>query len=280
MKLLGINVHPVKSTAIRSVTEAHVGRAGLRGDREWMVVDSGGDLVSARELPRLFGIVADTPATDDSLEAALRLRTHGQGDLLLDHPTSPRRLVRVHRVEMKAVPAGAEADRWVRAATGRDDLSLVWCDDPTQRSLNPAWSEPGDHAAFPDSAPLTLASPTSLDQVNEWLAETARERGEEAPEPLPINRFRANVVVGGVPEPFAEDAWSHVRIGDVPFRVPARVDRCVMTTIDPGNLAKGQEPIRTLARHRKWDGKTWFAVKLLPDGEGTIHVGDEVTATE
>lgn len=278
MKLLGINVHPVKSTAIRPVTQAQVGRAGLRGDREWMVVDSGGDLVSARELPALFGIVADTPATDDSLDAALRLRTHGQGDLLLDRPTSPRQLVRVHHVEMKAVPAGAEADGWVRAATGRDDLSLVWCDDPTQRSLNPAWSEPGDHAAFPDSAPLTLASPTSLDQVNEWLAETALEQGETTPEPLPINRFRANVVVGGISEPFAEDAWSHVRIGNVPFRVAAPVDRCVMTTIEPGNFTKGKEPIRTLARHRKWGGKTWFAVKLLPDGEGTIRVGDEVTA--
>ena len=33
-----------------------------------------------------------------------------------------------------------------------------------------------------------------------------------------------------------------------------------MTTIDPCTHATGHEPIRTLARHRRWDGATWFAV--------------------
>jgi hypothetical protein len=49
-----------------------------------------------------------------------------------------------------------------------------------------------------------------------------------------------------------------------------------MTTIDPDTLVSGREPIRTLARHRKWDGKVWFGVNLVPDGVGTIAVGDIV----
>ena len=49
-----------------------------------------------------------------------------------------------------------------------------------------------------------------------------------------------------------------------------------MTTIDPFTLTKGKEPIRTLARHRGWDGKVWFGVNLIPDGAGTLHVGDSV----
>lgn len=80
-------------------------------------------------------------------------------------------------------------------------------------------------------------------------------------------------------EAFAEDGWSNVRIADVPFRVAAPIDRCVMTTIDPVTYAKGKDPIRTLAGFRKWDGKTWMAVHLIPDGEGAIAVGDEITPT-
>lgn len=277
MLLLDINVHPVKSTAIRPVEEAYVGLAGLRGDREWMVVDGDGRLVSARELPALFTVIADTPATDAGLRAALRLRTSHREDLLLERPAGAPRPVRLHRQDLEGVPVGPEADAWLRAATDHPDLSLVWCDEPTRRRLDPAWAAPTDHTAFADSAPLTLASTASLAQVNEWMADAALRRGDQAPDPLPVSRFRANLVIDGTLEPFAEDSWTHVRIGDVPFRVGARVDRCVMTTIDPDDQGKSKEPIRTLAQHRRWDGKTWFAVKLLPDREGTIRVGDPVT---
>jgi hypothetical protein len=49
-----------------------------------------------------------------------------------------------------------------------------------------------------------------------------------------------------------------------------------MTTLDPDTAQGGKEPIATLARHRRWDGKTWFGVNLVPDNEGQISLGDEV----
>ena len=73
-----------------------------------------------------------------------------------------------------------------------------------------------------------------------------------------------------------EDGWTSLRIRGAGFRMAAPIDRCVMTLVDPVTLAKGAEPIRTLAVHRKWDGKTWFAVHLLIDQQGWIAVGDEV----
>ena len=77
-------------------------------------------------------------------------------------------------------------------------------------------------------------------------------------------------------EPFAEDRWRALTIGGVRFRVTKPVDRCVMTTIDARSLMTAKEPIRTLARHRKVDGKTLFAANLVPEGSGTIAVGDGV----
>ncbi|WP_344582890.1 MOSC domain-containing protein [Nonomuraea roseoviolacea] len=90
-------------------------------------------------------------------------------------------------------------------------------------------------------------------------------------------RFRPSVIIEGA-EAFAEDRWSEVRIGTVPFRVSELCDRCAVTTIDPETQVKGKEPLRTLARHRKWDGRTWFGIRLVPLELGRIRVGDPVSA--
>ena len=277
MRLTGLNVHPVKSTAIRPVESAEVLPRGLADDRSWVVVDADGVLVSARELHSLFAITADTPTTDPSVTTALRLRSAGLGDLSLAEPTGSLVRAMIHGHELKGIPAGPVADAWISKAAGRGDLRLVWCDDPTRRRLNPEHSAPGDHTAFADGYPVTVATEASLRQVNEWIAVRAQEEGEELPDPLPMQRFRPNLVVDGG-EAFAEDQWRSVEVGDVRFRVAKPNARCVMTTIHLDSLQTGREPIRTLARHRLVDHKTMFALNLIPETTGTIRVGDEVTA--
>lgn len=277
MRVVALNVHPVKSCAIRPVAAATVERAGFASDRRWMVVDSGFTLVSARELPRLFTIESDTPDTDASVPGGLRLRAPGLADLLVPGDDSDAVPVRLHRHDLLGALQSAEADEWVSRAAGVEGLRLVRCVDPTRRALNPDFSREGDHTAYADGYPVTLATRASMSRLNDWIAEGAVERGEDVPEPLSIDRFRPNVVIDGDLEPFVEDTWSTVRLGEVTFRVAKPVDRCVMTTIDLTGLAKGKEPIRTLARQRRWDGKTWFAMQLIPDGTGVVRVGDEVT---
>lgn len=275
LELRGIGVHPVKSTAIRPVQQAEVRPWGLAGDRRWMVVDGAGAVVTARELHQLFRVVADTPETDVAVTAALRLTADGHDAIDVAEPDDGGVPVRLFRHDLRARPAHHSATAWVREVLGRDDLTLVWCDDPTRRPLNPAYSTPGDHTAFADGYPVTLASLDSLERLNDWITEGALERGEPAPEPLPIGRFRPNLVVAGA-DPFAEDAWRRVQIGEVTLRKAKDVDRCVMTTISVDDLTTAKEPIRTLARHRRWDGETWFAIQLVPETTGTIAVGDPV----
>jgi uncharacterized protein YcbX len=277
LRLVQLNVHPLKSGAIRPVSSTTVLPRGLADDRTWMLVDGDHRLVSAREVHGLFHVVADTPGTDPSTPAALRLRSPGHPDLLVDVPQTAPVDVRLFSLHLRARPAGAEADAWLRAVLGRDDLSLVWCHAPEQRTLQPGFSQPGDHAAFPDSFPVTIASLASMRQLNDWMLERALELGEVPPEPLPIERFRANLVVDG-DEPFAEDRWTRVVVGDVPFRIGKPVGRCVMATLDPSTLTTAKEPTRTLARHRRVDGKVFFAVHLVPETSGRISVGDVVRA--
>jgi uncharacterized protein YcbX len=95
-----------------------------------------------------------------------------------------------------------------------------------------------------------------------------------------MQRFRANVVVDSAGRPFEEDHWRRVRIGGVVYRFAEHCDRCLVTLIDPQTLLRGKEPIRTLARHHRWDGKTWFGIRLVPLGAGTLSVGEPVVVEE
>ena len=265
MRLAGINLHPVKSTAIRPAREAYVGAAGLVGDREWMVVDARGAMVSARELPALFSLVADPGVNGIELSAA------GSAGLAVPVPTDGEEVaVSIHgKSPFPARRAGEAADRWLEETLGVPGLRLVWCADPARREVSTRLGMPGDRVAFQDGSAVSLASTASMAALNEW------SRAADGPT-LPVSRFRANLVVDGVEEAFAEDGWKSVRVGGAVLRVAGPIDRCVMTTIDPASLAKGKDPIRTLARHRRWDGKTWFAVHLMVEEQGPIALGDEL----
>lgn len=269
MRLTGINLHPVKSTAIRPVEEAYVGWTGLVGDREWMVVDTAGELVTARDLPEMFRIVADVPATGGSVD--LRLARPGMEALEVTVPgeDADALAVQLFSTTLTALAAGADADAWLRKALGRDDLRLAWCVDPTRRILTEPGLGPDDHAAFQDDSPVSLLSHASVTRLEEWTEG-----------PMAIERFRANLLVEGVEEAFAEEGWSEVAIGGARFRVACPISRCTMTTIDPETLQTGKDPLRALARHRKTGpGPVHLAVHLAVAHPGEIAVGDEVVVS-
>ena len=268
MRLAGINLHPVKSTAIRPVSQAHVSFTGLAGDREWMIVDDRGHAVTAREFPETFRVVADSRATGVALErpgADLRLSAAGHDPIEVSVPESGRvDSVMFDRPPRPARPA-PEADAWLRSVLGRDDLHLVWCGPEGVRPLSDRYHAPGACAAYQDSSPVSVATTASVERLNAWTAG-----------PLPVTRFRANLLVDGVGTAFEEDGWQRLRVGGAVFRGAGPIDRCNMTLVDPVTLAKGKDPILTLAKHRKWDGAVWFAAHLVVEQEGDIRIGDEV----
>lgn len=272
MKLAGISLYPVKSATGHDVPVAEVEPWGLAGDRRYLITettDAGSELLTAREEPRLLACVP-------VLDGGTLTLTGPHTDPLRVVPGTTRSTVKVHRDPVELTDCGDEAAAWLSALVGRP-LRLHWQDDPTCRPVDPAYSRPDDRVSLADAYPLLLTSQASLTRLRDWITETALERGEEAPEPLPMRRFRPNLVVEGALEPFAEDEWKRVRIGAVDFRVSKGCDRCVLTTVDTTTYTKGKEPIRTLSRHRKRDGKVWFGINLIPDGAGRIAQGDPVT---
>jgi uncharacterized protein len=266
--------YPVKSCRGERLPVARVEPWGLAGDRRWMIVDAGGEAVTAREHPRLLLV---TPCLDG--DGGIRLTEPDMPDLTVPAPEGTGLIpVAVWASTLLAAPAGPAADAWLSKVAG-EPVRLVYLDDPTRRRPDPEYSRDGDRVSFADGYPLLLTAESSLAELNEAIA-----AGPLAAEgPLAMRRFRPNVIVTGS-GPWAEDRWRLLRIGDVTFRNVRGCDRCVMPAIDPDTAVRGKEPTATLARLRRWDGRVWFGVNLIPDSPqpagGTIQAGDPVEVLE
>jgi len=263
MILSEIHVYPVKS--LRGIPEASwdADRYGLAGDRRWMLVDEKGRFVTQRELPRLALI--NTFLSDDSL----MLSADGMDlmELYREPPGGEVVKVSVWNDRVLAVDAGDQAAAHLSAYLERP-VRLVHFPHGGERPVDPRFAGAEDHTAFSDGFPFLLISQASLDDLNGRLQQ-----------PLPMERFRPNLVVNGC-EPYEEDRWRRIRIGGMEFRVVKPCSRCVITTIDPDSAEKGPEPLRTLSRYRRKGNKVYFGQNLLHDGGGSLSVGQTVEVLE
>lgn len=260
--------YPVKSTAYEALESVHLDALGLEGDRRWMVVEaSNGRFLTQRLLPQMGRIEARWQEGF----AALRLRAPGMDDLLVDVPGRDDNLrgVLIWRDMLQVPDAGDAAAQWLSAFLGRD-VRLVQMPEQRARQVDTAYAEPGEHVHFADGFPLLLIGQGSLDDLS---AKVGR--------PLEMLRFRPNLVVTGA-EPFAEDGWKRIRIGDVTFRVAKPCSRCILTTIDPhtGERDATREPLATLLGYRNVNGEAMFGQNLLAENRGELKLGMPVEVLE
>jgi uncharacterized protein YcbX len=159
---------------------------------------------------------------------------------------------------------------WLSEALGCR-CRLVRIGSEFRRPVLKSVARPGDIVTFADSVPFLVISEASLANLNDRLA----ERGEE---PVPMNRFRPNLVVRGCAA-FAEDEWPRFRIGGVTFRAAGPCGRCVVTTTDQETATRGLEPLRMLATFRR-DAvdptNVNFGQNVIHEGTGSVGIGDEV----
>ncbi|MBA0052592.1 MOSC domain-containing protein [Streptomyces sp. AJS327] len=264
--LAGLYLYPVKSLAGSERDEADIELWGPRGDRRWLVATPDGDKVSQREQPRLALASAETLPG-----GGVRLSAPGMPPLEVAVPDARHGTVEVEvwRSTVETVPAGGAADDWLSEFLG-GPVRLVHLDAPEyRRPIDPAYGLPGETVSFADGFPLLLVSVSSLDALNSLIAQ-----GDHPDEgPLPMNRFRPNLVVEGT-APWAEDDWRRVRVGEVTFRVVKPCGRCVVTTTDQRTGERGKEPLRTLTRHRRFGDQLVFGQNLIPEGTGRVRAGD------
>lgn len=267
-----LHVHPVKSVGGTTPDEVAVEPWGLSGDRRWAVVDTAGTVITQRQQARLA--LASARPLDGG---RVLLSGPGMAELVVEVPEpGPLEPVVLFGKKVDTVVAASAAADWFTAYLGLP-ARLVHLDDPAvRRPVDPDYALPGETVSLADAYPLLLATTSSLDALNALIA-----RGEHPLEgPLPMNRFRPNLVVGGPAEAWAEDGWRRIAIGDAVFRGVRECGRCIVTTTDQETAERGREPLKTLAAHRRIGKSLAFGRQLVPVVLGTVRVGDEVRVLE
>ncbi len=232
--------------------------------------------VTQREHPVLARVTAsiELGATPETHILALRA-DDAHVEIPLDPATASlgreRATVRVWKDDVDAAVVGGDAAAFFSTLLGLD-VRLVAMPPDVVRPVDATYARPGDRVSFADGFPVLLTAEASLDELNGHIVTAGAA-------PVPMSRFRPNLVVAGG-EPFAEERASRVRIGRVVFRMPKRCARCHVTTVDQETgVARDREPLRTLALHRREGQHVYFGQNLVPEDldEGAeIAVGDDV----
>lgn len=249
--ITSLHVYPVKSCRGVDLDTAPLTETGLEHDREWMIVTPEGRFVTQREHPRLALIAT---SLDDR---ALHLTAPGEPGITVPFDFQGTSVeVTVWRDRCRAHDQGEVAARWLTGFLGRP-LRLVRFDPAHRRPSDAAWTGGVDAVSqFSDGFPLLAISLASLADLNARL-----------PSPLPMNRFRPNLVLDGLP-PYGEDALHDLSVGRVRLRRVKPCMRCSITTTNQATgTVEGDEPLRTLKTYR-WDA----ALRGVKFGQNLIVV--------
>ncbi len=263
-RVAALTYYPVKGCAGTSVNQADVTPAGLEHDRAWIVVAPDGEFRSQRRHPVMAAIRAEV------LDGGTRLRLSAPRveDLVVDTRTDGQRHpAATFRWQGKGIHQGEVAAEWFSTVLGLPSV-LVGLAPEHERVTG---GEVPGTAAFADASAILVTSESSLDGLNEKIA----SRGAE---PVPMDRFRPNIVIAGWPEVHREDDIRSMTVGGVELGYAKTCIRCTVPMVDQETGAKaGPEPIRSLADYRRVpDGGVSFGALMAVTRPGQLSVGDEV----
>jgi uncharacterized protein YcbX len=228
-----LNIYPLKSGRRIEKSSVRLAATGFEWDRYWMMINAEGTFLSQRTHPKLAWI---EPELSD---AELRLRAPDLEPLTL--PLQPRGEsveVRVWKDRCEGLDQGEAASAWASSLLS-EAVRLVRVVDAPKRIASPQFAGPTPvPVSFSDGFPMLVCNRASLDYLNTRM-----------PEPIPMERFRPNIVLQGLP-PFAEDRIASLEIGGVRLRLVKPCTRCVITSTDQRTGERSRNPLPVLREFR------------------------------
>lgn len=251
-RVSALYIYPIKSLVGVSLTECAVGTTGFQLDRRWMLVDQHGKFMSQRQFPQLSLI--SLALDNESIQ--LVFPNQRQCQIPLKGEQGVEVQVRIWRDQCVAYGGYDHLDVYFREYL-KQTCHLVYMPDQSKRLVDPNYTNNGaDRIGFADGFPYLLVTEESLADVNNRLIQQGHAQ-------IPITRFRPNIVISGVSSAFAEDTWDRIAIGSNLFTVAKSCSRCVMITVDSEQGVHTKEPLQTLLRYRKQNGKVYFGQNLI-----------------
>ncbi|CAB1425118.1 unnamed protein product [Pleuronectes platessa] len=275
--LTSIYIYPIKSCGAHEVHDWPVGPQGLLYDRGWMVVNANGVFLSQKRETRLCLIHPQVHMPSNKL----LLQASGMNTISVplenNTPKQTSHQVCQSKVcgdRVETVDCGDEAASWLSDFLGQP-CRLIRQSPYFTRDMkkSPSGAATSTSLSLVNEAQYLMINRASVELIEKQMS---RSRDYSEGDQLldtqnVISRFRANLVITGV-EPFEEDNWSHLIIGNTRFVVAGQCGRCQMVGVDQETGTKTKEPLMSLSAYRR--GKVTFGVYLthqLP--KGSLSVG-------
>jgi uncharacterized protein YcbX len=253
-------IYPVKSLGGIRLSSSKVMGKGLQYDRRFMLVDEGGMFMTQRVFPKmaLFKVAMDKEQV---------IVTHTGESIsfpAVPSTTQETKPVQIWNDLVMANEVSSQISKWFSERLDKP-CKLVFFPEENPRAVDPQYKVNDEHVGLADAYPLLIIGQSSLNDLNGRLAE-----------PLPMNRFRPNLVFTGG-EPYEEDNWRNFSVGKTRFIGVKPCARCVLTTVNQDTGIKGIEPLKTLATYRSRNNKIYFGQNVVVVDPLEINEGDIVT---
>ncbi|CAH2045613.1 unnamed protein product, partial [Iphiclides podalirius] len=250
--LKDLYVYPIKSCGPILLNKAECTILGLKDgwlrDRVLMVVDEKNNFVTARAYPELLLV---QPTVKSSI---LNLK-HIDMEPLNVNLAEVIELQNVKNatvwgVTVPVYDCGWEASEWFSRLLNRSAINfrLVYYASQKSRDLRSSTNSfykftKNDTGALPDEVPFNLINEASVNELNTRLKDCK----------VTPRNFRPNFVLIGA-NPYDEDNWKYVKIGENVFEIIKPCGRCILTTIDPETGVRNSktEPLETLKSYRQY----------------------------
>jgi uncharacterized protein len=238
VKLESIHVYPVKACRGITLDSATLLTEGIRYDREWMIVDRSGRFLTQRERPELARVVTQL----DRESLALSVLGHGRTRVPLRYQDGPLTPATCWRFATEALDCGSDASEWLSDYLGVK-TRLVRFPRKATRPCDTQWT--GGVAAqtkFSDGFPLLVLGTDSVADLRQRMGVTDYQ--------LPIDRFRANLIVSGLPA-YEEDYVDSLSQGELELKLVKPCSRCSVPGVDQlTGERNGPAPLDTLTGYR------------------------------
>ena len=272
-------VYPLKSCQGINLPEAEVRTKGFLWDREMMLVSGNGKFITQRQFPQLALVRVEI--VDRMISIGLKDRSFPSLSFSIV-PTGKTVEVEIWRDRILAVDRGDEIAAWFQRFLNLDGEKTCRLVQQSPEHIRPITikypSQENTPLGFADNYPIMLTNTASLEELNQRIVEIHISQKQA----VSMDCFRPNIVIDST-EPFMEDRWSLIQIGEIQFQVVKPCSRCIITTIDGevGTKKQSKEPLSTLGTFRQLSEQgVMFGVNMIPQNQGTIKVGDRLEVME
>jgi uncharacterized protein len=255
-------VYPIKSLGGISLSNVKVTSRGFQYDRRWMLVDNNNVFLTQRSLHVMA--MLQVAITDHALKVFHKNNIEYSIDVPLKTHNSNVVKVKVWDDVCDALEVDTTISTWFTQQL-QVPCKLVYMPDNSRRLVDKKYAiSDNDITSFSDGYPLLMISNESLTDLNNRMDT-----------PLPMNRFRPNLVIEQV-RPYQEDDMHSFEINNTLFYGVKPCSRCVVTTINQDTLQMSKEPLKTLANYRRKDNNIYFGQNVIPASETTLNIGDTI----